>query len=211
MYAPKSFREERLPVLHDFIRANAFAAVVSAGFEELEASHVPLILDQGVGELGVLRGHLSRANRHWEQLRTSVALAIFQGPHAYVSPSWYPSKQEHGRVVPTWDYLAVHARGAVRTFDDAPSLRALLEALTNQYESQRDAPWKVGDAPDDYTANAMRGIVGFEIAMARIEGVWKMSQNRPPADRAGVVEGLREGSPMDREVADWVELLGEEK
>lgn len=211
MYAAKSFREDRLSVLQDFIAGHPFAVVVSQSPQGLQASHAPLVLDRAQGPNGVLRGHFARANSHWQSLAGAEVLSIFQGPHAYITPSWYASKKEHGRVVPTWDYLAVHAYGSARVFDDAKELRALLVALTDQQEASRPAPWKVSDAPNEYIDDAMRAIVGFEVALTRIEGIWKMSQNRPAADQAGVVEGLREGSPMDHEVADWVERLGDPK
>ena len=211
MYAASSFREDRLPVLHDFIRERPFAVLVSHGAAGLQASHVPLVLGSGESPFGVLHGHLARANPHWQSLADAEVLAIFQGPHAYISPSWYPSKQEHGRVVPTWNYLAVHAHGRARVFDDAQSLRAILDSLTDQQEASRPAPWKVGDAPDDYIENAARGIVGFELTLTRVEGIWKASQNRPPDDRAGAAAGLRQGSPMDQEMAEWIERLGEGK
>lgn len=211
MYAAKSFREDRLSVLQDFIVEQPFATVVSQAPRGLQASHVPLILDRTQGPNGVLRGHFARANSHWRSLADGEVLSIFHGPQAYITPSWYAAKKEHGRVVPTWDYLAVHAYGAARVFDDAKELRPLLEALTDQHEANRPAPWKVADAPDEYIDAAMQAIVGFELTLTRIEGIWKMSQNRPAADRAGAVEGLRSGSPMDRQVADWVERLGEGK
>jgi transcriptional regulator len=211
MYAAKSFREDRLSVLHDFIVEHSFAAVVSQGSQGMLASHVPLILDRTRGPKGALRGHFARANSHWQSLADVEVLSIFQGPHAYISPSWYASKKEHGRVVPTWDYLAVHAYGTARVFDDAKELRTLLEGLTDQNEANRPASWKVADAPDAYIEDAMRAIVGFELTLTRIEGIWKMSQNRPAADRAGAAAGLREGSPMDQQVAGWVERLGEGK
>ena len=211
MYAAKSFREDRLSVLHDFIVEHSFAAVVSQGPQGIEASHVPLILDRALEPKGSLRGHFARANSHWRSLAGGEVLCIFQGPHAYITPTWYASKREHGRVVPTWDYLAVHAYGTARIFEDANELRTLLEALTDQHEANRPAPWKVGDAPGEYIEDAMRAIVGFELTLTRIEGIWKMSQNRPAADRAGAAAGLREGSPMDEQVAEWIERLGEGK
>ena len=211
MYAAKSFREDRLSALHDFIVEHSFATVVSQGPQGMQASHVPLILDRTQGPKGMLRGHFARANSHWQSLADGEVLSIFHGPHAYISPSWYASKREHGRVVPTWDYLAVHAYGAARVLDDEKELRTLIEDLTDQHEANRPAPWKVTDAPDDYIEGAMRAIVGFELTLTRIEGIWKMSQNRPVADRAGVVAGLREGSPMDAQVAEWIERLGEGK
>lgn len=211
MYAAKSFREDRLSVLHDFIVGHPFAAVVSPGPQGLQASHVPLVLNRDQGPKGVLRGHFARANAHWQSLAGTEVLSIFQGPQAYITPSWYASKKEHGRVVPTWDYLAVHAYGSARILDDSKELHACLVALTEQQETGRPAPWNVSDAPSDYIEDAMRAIVGFELTLTRIEGIWKMSQNRPADDRAGVIEGLRDGSPMEREVSRWVERMGEGK
>jgi len=207
MYAPKSFRENRLPVLHDFIRENAFASVVTNGADGMRASHVPLILDATHGTHGRLFGHVARANPQWRDLaEADEVLAIFQGPQAYISPTLYPSKKEHGKVVPTWDYLAVHAYGPARVFEDAASLRELLESLTDKHESAQNIPWKVSAAPDGYIEDAMRAIVGFELSLSRIEGIWKMSQNRSREDRAGAAAGLRQGG--EHEVADLIERLG---
>lgn len=211
MYAASSFREERPPVLHQFMREHPFACVVSANAQGVQASHIPLVLEERAGTLGVLHGHFARANPHWQSLADGEVLAIFQGPHAYISPSWYASKKEHGRVVPTWNYLAVHARGQARVFDDAKSLRAILELLTDQQESKRAQPWKVSDAPDDYIENTSRGIVGFELTLTRLEGIWKMSQNRPDEDRLGAIAGLRQGSETDQKVAAWIERKREGK
>ena len=207
MYAAKSFRENRLPVLRDFIRENAFAAVVTNGADGMLASHVPLILDATHGTHGRLLGHVARANPQWRDLaEADEVLAIFQGPQAYISPTWYPSKQENGKVVPTWDYLAVHAYGPARVFEDAASLRELLETLTDQHEASQAAPWSVSDAPEDYVEDAMRAIVGFELSLSRIEGIWKMSQNRSREDRTGAAIGLRQSG--EHEVADLIERLG---
>lgn len=208
MYAAKSFREERLPVLHDFMRQNGFAALVTAGNEGMRASHVPLILDTTAGSHVRLIGHVARANPQWRDLvDAEEVLVIFQGPQAYISPGWYASKQEHGKVVPTWNYLAVHAYGKPRVFEDTASLREMLEVLTRQHEAGQPVPWKVSDAPAGYIEDAMRAIVGFELSLTRIEGTWKMSQNRSTADRAGTAAGLRKGG--DDVVADLVDSLGE--
>lgn len=209
MYAAKSFREERLPVLHEFMRENSFATLVTTDKGGMRASHVPLILDETSGDTGRLVGHVARANPQWRDLADAdEVLVIFQGPQAYISPGWYASKQEHGKVVPTWNYLAVHAYGKPRVFEDVASLREMLDALTTQHEASQTAPWKVSDAPEEYIEDAMRGIVGFELSLTRIEGTWKMSQNRSAADRAGAAEGLREGG--DAAVADLVDSLGED-
>ena len=187
MYNPPHFREERIEVLHDFIRAHPLAALVTAGPAGLEANHLPLILDV---DAGVLRGHVSRANTIWKESRPE-ALAIFTGPDHYISPSWYPSKQEHGRVVPTWNYTAVHVRGTLNFFEDATRLRAIVEELTAIHEAEFPQPWKVADAPPEFVEGLLKAIVGFELQIASLEGKWKASQNRPEADRVSVAEALR--------------------
>lgn len=176
MYAPKSFRENRLPVLHDFIRENAFASVVTNGSDGMRASHVPLILDAAHGTHGRLFGHVARANPQWRDLAEAAEVP------------------------------AVHAYGPAWVFEDAASLRELLESLTDKHESAQNIPWKASAAPDDYIEDAMRAIVGFELSLSRVEGVWKMSQNRSSEDRAGAAIGLRQGG--EHEVADLIERLG---
>ncbi len=169
---------------------------------------MPLVLHSNVSERGTLRGHVAKANQFWKNFDASVeVLAIFQGPHHYISPTWYPSKKEHGKVVPTWNYAVVHAYGPVRVFEDADWLFEHLQALTSRHEADRDHPWAVTDAPDDYVARALRGIVGFEFPITRMEGKWKFSQNRAEKDREGVVQGLKiEGSPSSIQVADLIPL-----
>jgi transcriptional regulator len=210
MYAAKAFREERLPVLHEFIRQYSFASVISNGREGMRASHVPLILDSSRSPQGHLIGHVARANPQWRAFaECDEVLVIFQGPQAYISPNWYPSKQEHGKVVPTWNYLAVHAYGSVRVFEDPASLRGMLEALTDQHEAAQPAPWSVSDLPEGYIDDAMRSIVGFEVSLSRIEGIWKMSQNRSDADRLGAAAGLMQGGEV--EVAELIRCPGEDE
>lgn len=205
MYVPAPFREERLPVLWDFVREHPFATLVTNGADGLTASHAPLLLDESVGALGILRGHLARANPQCRDLEAGrETLVIFQGPHAYVSPSWYPSKQEHGKVVPTWNYLAVHAYCAPRCFHDLERLLPLLRELTESHESGRPQPWAVDETPADYLADAARAIVGFELEIVRLEGKWKLSQNRSAEDRAGARDGLRSGTAAERAVADLI-------
>lgn len=156
------------------------------------ANLVPFIVDAEASERGTLRAHVSRANPQWRELAAvAECLVVFQGPQAYITPSWYETKRETGKVVPTWNYATVHAWGAPRVIEDEAWLRAQIDALTKQQERARREPWHVADAPDDFVAAQVRGIVGIEIPIARIEGKWKVSQNRPEADRAGVVEGLR--------------------
>lgn len=201
MYVPRPFAEPRPEVLHAFLRQYPLAALVSVSADGLTASHVPLLLDANAG---VLRGHLARANPHWRALAESPSvLALFTGPEHYVTPSWYPSKAEHGKVVPTWNYTAVHVSGRARVFEDKAELLAFLERLTAEQESAFAQPWRVEDAPSEYVANLADAIVGVEIAIERVEGKWKLSQNRPEVDRAGVLHGLEElDSERSRSVAD---------
>lgn len=191
MYQPPHFREDRLDVQHAMIRAHSFGALVTLGRDGLEASHIPFVLDETVGPLGTLRGHLSRANGQWKQLNSvRDALIIFQGAHTYITPSWYPLKAETGKVVPTWNYVIVHAYGRPRAIEDGAWLAQNVTDLTNLHEAGRSDPWTVSDAPDDFIAGLLKGIVGIEIEISRIEGKWKASQNRPQADQAGVIAGL---------------------
>jgi len=150
-----------------------------------------MVLEQDGSEFGILKGHLSRANTQWRELTPGVeALAIFSGPHHYISPSWYPSKQEHGKEVPTWNYAVVHAYGTLRLVEDSNWLLSHLESLTNTHEAGFAVPWKVSDAPPEFLDQLMNGIIGLELPIGRLEGKWKVSQNKPDRDRAGVVEGL---------------------
>jgi transcriptional regulator len=206
MYQPSHFREDRLEVMHDLMRAHPLATLVSFDGDGVSANHLPLVLHSDVSERGTLRGHVAKANPFWKNFDASVeALAVFQGPHHYISPGWYPSKKEHGRVVPTWNYAVVHAYGPMSVFDDAEWLLAHLQELTSQQEADRDHPWVVTDAPADYLAGMLKGIVGFEIPITRIEGKWKFSQNRSEKDREGVVRGLNvEGSPSSVQVSDLI-------
>jgi transcriptional regulator len=206
MYLPKDFREDSVPALHDAIRRIALGTLVTLGADGMEASHVPMLIDPEPAPFGTLRGHLARANPQWRGVTPGTqALAIFLGPEAYVTPAWYATKRATGKVVPTWNYVSVHAYGALRVIDDAEWLRALVTRLTETHEAERAAPWAVSDAPADYIAGMLRAIVGFELPIARLEGKWKMSQNRPAEDRAGVVEGLkREGGAEEAAVADIV-------
>jgi transcriptional regulator len=190
MYRPPHFREDRIEVQHAAIRAHPLATLVTAGAAGLEANLIPFLVGDG-GRFGVLHAHLARANGQLAALREgSQALVVFQGPQAYVSPSWYAAKAETHKVVPTWNYVAVHCWGTPRVIDDAAWLRAQIGRLTLSREAGRTEPWAVEDAPADYIAAQIKGIVGLEIPIARIEGKWKASQNRSAADRAGVAAGL---------------------
>lgn len=187
MHQPPHFREDRLEVLHALIRAHPLATVVTAGAGGLMANMVPIVLAPD----GSLHGHLSKANRQLLALcEGAETLLVFHGPQAYVRPGWYPSKAEHGRVVPTWNYVVVQARGTPRIIEDVPRLKAHLETLTASQEQAHDHPWSVDDAPADYTSEMIGRITGFEIAVSAIEGKWKVSQNRTDPDRLGVAKGL---------------------
>lgn len=189
MYLPAAFREDRVETLHEIIRAHPLATLVTTGADGLTANHVPMLLDPEPAPLGTLRGHLARVNPQLA-MAGGDALVIFHGPQAYVTPSWYASKREHGKVVPTWNFVAVHAYGVLQTFDDPRRLHALVSALTNWQEGAFPTPWHVTDAPDDFVQPQLTAIVGIEIVVTRIEGKRKLSQNRPEKDREGVVEGL---------------------
>ncbi|MBL0940889.1 MAG: FMN-binding negative transcriptional regulator [Gemmatimonadaceae bacterium] len=207
MYIPNSFAERDTATLFDFIEAHPLGALVtSEPGSGLFATHLPLVLDRATGPWGTLLGHIARANPHSRLGNSPVsALVIFTGPNAYITPTWYATKRESGRVVPTWNYAVVHAYGTLRLRDDAEFLRAHLEALTNQHESQRSSPWQLDDAPADYIAQQMKAIVGVEFTIERLEGKWKMSQNRSPADIDGVVHGLSESQvPQEQTVASIV-------
>lgn len=192
MYNPPHFREDRVAVLHDLIREHGFATLVTLGPEGLTADHIPMEVDSAAGPFGTLVGHVSRANPVWRRPSGDTeALVVFQGSQSYVSPAWYETKQETGKVVPTWNYVVVHAHGPIRAIEDRVWLRAFVERLTNRYEASRAEPWRVSDAPEDFVEGLLKGIVGIEIPITRIEGKWKVSQNRPAADRSGVAAALR--------------------
>jgi transcriptional regulator len=206
MYQPPHFREDRLEVQHGLVRAHPLGILVTAGAGGLMANHVPFTLDAGASGLGTLRCHLARANPQWRDLAAGAeALVVFQGPQAYVTPSWYETKRETHKVVPTWNYAVVHAWGAPVVIEDAEWLAAQIEALTRRHEAGRAEPWAVSDAPEPFVAAQIRGIVGVEIPIARIEGKWKVSQNRPAADRAGVATGFSQSEP---DMAALVEAYG---
>ena len=204
MYRPAFFREDRIEVLHGLIRDYPFAQLVTAGGQGIEANPLPMLIDPEPSPNGTLRGHLARGNGQVAALREGAeALVIFQGPQAYISPSWYPGKAEHGKVVPTWNYVAVHAWGRPRVIDDPTWLRRLVGDLTDTHERGRPNPWSADDAPEDFIAAQLKAIVGIEILIDRIEGKCKVSQNRSEPDRRGVVEGLR--AEGDEVMADLVE------
>lgn len=174
------------------LREWPLATIVRLGANGLDADPVPLLYDADDGPHGTLRGHVARGNPLWREADGRDVLALFHGPQAYVSPGWYASKAEHGKVVPTWNYVIVQAHGRLRAIDDAAWLRTLVGRLTDTHETTRSAPWAVSDAPVDYLDSMLRAIVGIEIAVTQLEGKWKSSQNRTETDRAGVARGLRD-------------------
>ena len=203
MYQPQHFREDDPGVQHALIRAHPLGLLVTVGSSGLEANHIPFVLDPSAA---VLQGHLARPNPQWQGCDpVTEALVVFQGPEAYITPSWYAVKAETGKVVPTWNYAVVQVHGRLRVIEDRDWLRAQIEALTRSQEDRREHGWQVTDAPASYVEAQIKGIVGIEIAIARIEGKWKVSQNRPERDRTGVVAGLREGGDEARQaMADLV-------
>jgi transcriptional regulator len=186
MYTPKHFSESRVHALHGLIREYPFATVVAHAAGGLAANHLPFELVDNV-----LHGHVARGNE-LARMDGAEVLLIFRGPDGYISPNWYPSKHETGREVPTWNYAVVHVHGRLKVVDDAVWLRRLLETLTDRHEAAQPQPWKVSDAPADHIEKSLRAIVGLEIAVERIEGKFKLSQNHPAGNRAGVVAGLRQ-------------------
>jgi transcriptional regulator len=206
MYQPDHFRVDELPQMHALMRARPFAALVSAGAAGLYGTHLPTVL-KDEGTFGTIECHLARGNPHWKDLAAGgEAMMIFQGPEAYITPNWYPSKAQTQKVVPTWNYAVVHAYGVPAVMQDRDWLRRHVGELTAQQEKREARPWAVTDAPESYIDVMLRGIVGFRFAITRLEGKWKMSQNREMKDRAGVVQGLEERAEGDdREVAELVQ------
>jgi transcriptional regulator len=207
MYIPTPFEEKRLPVLHELIDVQPFGALVTMGVGGLFATHIPMVLERGAGAFGTLKGHVSRANTQWRDFSPDVeALTIFAGDHHYIRPGWLPEKQETGRVVPTWNYAVVHAYGRLTVKHDAGWLMAHLESLTGAHESGFPAAWKVSDAPPEFIAGHLKGIVGLELSITRIEGKWKASQNRSEKGRAGIAMGLESlGTPESLAMKAMVE------
>ena len=196
MYLPKHFAETDIGVMHGLMRTHPFATLVTQGPDGLDANHIPLQLDAGAGPNGTLRGHVARAN----PLATDATvnrkiLVIFKGPDSYISPSGYATKAEHGKVVPTWNYVAVHAHGELRLVDDRDWLLNQLDALTAEHEAGLAHPWSVDDAPADYIGKMLGAVVGIEITIDRLVGKWKVSQNQPAANQASLIAAL-DGQPM---------------
>jgi transcriptional regulator len=191
MYVPRQFREERREVLAAAMRRIQFAALVTAEGGRYFATHVPTVLKETADGGLILEAHVARANDHWTAARAPVpSLALFQGPQTYVSPAWYPSKREHGKVVPTWNYIAIQAEGPLEAVEDTDWLLAHINDLTRANEEKRSEPWEVNDAPEDFIQNLTRAIVGLRLRVNRVEGSWKMAQHRSEGDRHGVIAGL---------------------
>jgi transcriptional regulator len=195
MYQPPLHREDRLDVQHALIEAHPFGLLISTGPDGLLANGLPFTLKRGQGSFGVLKAHIARANNQWQTLDGQQVLVVFQGPLSYVSPSFYETKQETGKVVPTWNYAMVQARGTARVSADHAWLDTQINELTDHHEAGRAHPWAVADAPEPYIQSQLRGIIGIEIAIDALEGKWKVSQNRPEADKRGVARGLAEVNP----------------
>jgi transcriptional regulator len=209
MYQPPHFREDRIDVQHDLIRNHPLGLLVTAGPRGLMANAIPFFVDASASALGTLRCHLARGNAQWRELgAVDECMVVFQGPQDYVSPSWYATKRATGKVVPTWNYVMVHAWGRPQVIDDSGWLRRQIDALTLLREGTRSAPWQVDDAPADYVASQLKGIVGVEIPIDRMAGKWKVSQNRPAADRAGVFAGLRAQGGASEPMAALVAARG---
>lgn len=213
MYIPAHFEEPRISVMHELIRAHSLATLVTLSSTGLNANHIPLHLSDDASPFGILRGHVARANPIWIDYAKDVdVLAVFQGPDAYITPSWYATKQETGKVVPTWNYAVVHAYGTLQVIDDAAWVRAQLEALTAQNEADFAKPWAVSDAPLDFTEKLIEAVIGIEIVITRLSGKWKVSQNQPPQNQAGVINGLNEqGRTGASAMAELVEKFGVKK
>ncbi len=210
MYLPPHFHEQDSARLHGLIRARPLGLLITNGPGGLNANPIPFLLDAERGPHGTLRAHVARANPVWQEADGArEALVVFQDVDSYITPAWYASKREHGRVVPTWNYAMVHVYGPLTAIDDAAWLHDQISALTNRHEASRAESWAVTDAPEKFVDAQVRGIVGIEIPIARMEGKWKVSQNRSDADRDGVADGLREiGGEDATRMAEMVESAG---
>jgi transcriptional regulator len=205
MYIPPAFQEDDTTALHEIIRAARLSNFITATADGLIGTPLPMILDTTDGPHGTLYGHVARANPQWKLAPIGDAMAVFMGLDAYVTPSWYATKRETGKVVPTWNYVAVHVYGPVEFFEDADRLLDIVTRLTKLHESPRTEPWAVTDAPEAFIKSQLRGIVGLRMPITRIDGKRKMSQNRSAEDRAGVADGLAASDNLvDRAVADLI-------
>lgn len=203
MYVPRAFAVDDIKILHQQMQASPLPVLVTHASQGMLASHVPMLLNPDEGPCGTLYGHLARANPHWQDLAQGTeALVIFAGEQAYISPTFYPGKADHGKAVPTWNYLAVHAYGMAEVFDDAERLLALVSRLSDRHEANRPTPWAVSDAPADYVDSMLKAIVGFRLPITRLQGKRKLSQNRDARDQAGVRQGLLANpNPQDHALA----------
>lgn len=201
MYLPAHFDQKDAAALHALMHEHPLATLVTLQGGMPTADHIPLEFNAATN---TLRGHVARANPLWREAAGQPVLAVFNGPQAYVSPGWYPSKAATHKVVPTWNYTVVHAQGTLRAVEDAPWVHALVSGLTAHHEAPRTQPWAVSDAPDDYVQQLLRAIVGIEIAVHSLQGKWKISQNRSEADRSGVADGLQAGTEEARAMAALV-------
>lgn len=206
MYVPPQFQEQRAETLHQLIQTHPLGALVTLGEEGLNGDHIPFEMDSDPGPFGTLRAHVARSNPLWKNCSSEFeSLVVFQGPQTYISPSWYATKRETGKVVPTYNYMVVHAYGRMRAIEDEQWLRALLERLTDRFEASGASPWKMDDAPADYIDKLLSAIVGIEIPVTRMIGKWKVSQNQPLPNRIGVEQALRaQGGENDIAMADEV-------
>ncbi|MDO9163273.1 MAG: FMN-binding negative transcriptional regulator [Methylococcaceae bacterium] len=198
MYIPAHFEQPSIEAMDELIRTRPLATLVTLSSNGINANHIPLHFLEAPLPFGTLRGHVARSNPMWRDLEPDVeALAIFHGPDAYISPSWYATKQETGKVVPTWNYTVVHAYGFLRIIDDAAWIRSQLEALTDHNEAILPEPWAVSDAPEDFTDKLIEAIVGIEMVITRLSGKWKVSQNQPSQNQASVIHGLNNSEQKD--------------
>jgi transcriptional regulator len=210
MYIPRHNQEKRVAVMQALMVSHPLATLVTLGAQGLFASHIPMVFDNDGSEFGVLKAHVSRANAQWRDFTPAVdALAIFAGHQHYVSPSWYSENGEHAQEVPTWNYAVVHAYAPLKVIEDRQWLLAHVNRLTNIHESGFPVPWRVSDAPEDFIASLLKGIVGLELPIQRLEGKWKVSQNRTETERQGVIDGLtRLNTPESLAMKDLVEERG---
>lgn len=206
MYIPKAHEETRIDVLHDLMKMHPLGCLVTLGEDGLLVNHIPFLVDSSAGELGTLKCHVARANPVWKNFSNTIdSVVVFQGPHSYVSPNWYPTKHQTGKAVPTWNYAVAHAHGIPKVIEDPVWLLDLVAKLTAVHEASQRLPWKVADAPEEFTHRLLEMIVGIEIPISKIEGKWKLSQNRPKADRLGLMAGLEaQGDEASQSMAAMV-------
>jgi transcriptional regulator len=208
MYVPRHFNEARRDVLLDFVRKQPFGLLIASGESGLEVASIPFLVESKSHEMLLFQAHVARANPIWRGANASEVVVVFQGPHAYVSPNWYPSKAESGEVVPTWNYVMVEARGTLTVRDDVAWLREHVTRLTETHERDQPRPWAVDDAPREFTDKLLKGVVGLELSVSSLVGKWKLSQNRSEPDRAGVARSLAQRDEAGaRAVADWMHEL----